>query len=113
MAQSSDPVVMDHAWGDLDKGFTGLWVTLSQRSASKHVSMGKNSDLFEKNPTTSPKSTKHPLCLGHGLCIPHPVGLSGTEDWKALLGALLGSQGRVLGRGGVGGQSLEGQELVL
>lgn len=48
VAQSSDPVVMDHAWEDLDKGFTRLWVTLSQKSASKQVSMGKNSDLFKK-----------------------------------------------------------------
>lgn len=95
MAQSSDPVVMDHAWEDLDKGFTRLWVTLSQKSASKQVSMGKNSDLFKKkNPTSLPKSTKHPLCLGHCLCIPHPVSLSDPEDWKASLGALLGSQGR-------------------
>lgn len=48
VAQSSDPVVKDHAWGDLDKGFTRLWVTLSQKSASKQVSMGKNSGPFEK-----------------------------------------------------------------
>lgn len=71
MAQSSDPVVMDHAWEDLDKGFTRLWVTLSQKSASKQVSMGKNSDLFKKKiQLACPKAQSTHCVLGIACAFP-------------------------------------------
>lgn len=61
MVQSSDPVVMDLCLERSGQRLHKAGVTLSQIFGSKQVSMGKNSDPLERNPTScSPKSTKHP-----------------------------------------------------